>query len=286
MEGYNYNKENRPQGGEIKAYEGKYFKEKIGDIKVYFSNWNDLPKALIEKVNQIKRTSNYLDYEKAQKQDELWEQGILSGGDKTYVFSQTNKQDKYSDNYLDCTGLLIAGKRKKDKEKISFITHQDPKFFIENKENKKHFKNKLNEKLASFLEECDLEAINPIIFGGNLLEDKREDVFDENFVLGRDDVEDVDKYFPDKYRTYLDSVNFLDFVISEKTKIHPKVALGPNDNWESASNFYGENRHALSAYFDNKEMKLYLIGPTRIYPESFSADEIYQKTEEYKNGEK
>lgn len=252
----------------LKNYEAKYFKEKIGDTSVYFSNWQEVPQELIEKIESIKKTNNYLDYKQ---------------GD-TYIFSQINNKDKYSDNYLDCTGILLTGLGKNTGKRVSFMTHQDPSFFVENKENKKNFKEELDQEVDIFKDKCDQNSVHSIIFGGNLLKNNIKDPFDdESFVRGINDVEDVEKYFPDKYNIYQDSIYFLNFIVSKKMGTESVVALGPNDNWDGPDNSHGVNRHSLSAYFDNENNKLYLLGPTRTHEGSFEAGKIWDKIKEYKN---
>lgn len=261
----------------------KYFKEKIGNIEVYFSNRQEINKSLLDNINKIKKDENYLNYSKAGQKLELSKMGISSGGPNTYVFSKIDDKDKYSDNYFDCTGLLVTGIQRGTNKKISFITHQDPEFFVKNSENKKSFKKELDNKLDDFINKCEIDSIDTVIFGGNIIASEKGDIFDENFVAGRDDVEDVERYFPNKYANYRDSVKLLDFIVFNKIEKHPIVALGPNDNWDSPDNTYGESKHSLSTYFDNENNKLYLVGPTRTHPESFSAKDIYEKIEELEN---
>jgi hypothetical protein len=51
----------------------------------------------------------------------------------SYVISPINYKDKISSSYKDCTGVAISGVEKETGKNISFLSHQDPQYFLSEK---------------------------------------------------------------------------------------------------------------------------------------------------------
>ncbi|MCX6717290.1 MAG: hypothetical protein NTU76_01265 [Candidatus Taylorbacteria bacterium] len=87
-------------------------------------------------IPQIKVSAESLDEDLP---DTLWidfdygedkEKGIKSAGPETYVISPITEQNLFSDKYMNCTGTVGIGRDKISGKEISFISHQDPDYFI------------------------------------------------------------------------------------------------------------------------------------------------------------
>ena len=65
-----------------------------------------------------------------------------------YVISGIDTNDKYSEGYQNCTGIILFGKNWNG-ENISLLSHQKPEYFL----NSENFKNDLEHKLTQFCKE-------------------------------------------------------------------------------------------------------------------------------------
>ncbi len=149
-------------------------------------------------------------------------------GKMTYVVSDINNKDKFSQEFKDCTGLVVAGRDKKTGENISFLTHQDPHYFLNGIENKNKLREDLRERIRALKERCEEGTLDARIFGGNYFgEDKME--YREN---------------------YLNSIKFLSSETSSALGFEPVVVVGPK-------NIGGQD----DVFYDNEHRRLYIVRP-------------------------
>jgi hypothetical protein len=174
------------------------------------------------------------------------ENGMKSGGFKTYAISECNNKDKFSDSYLDCTGVIVAGKNEKGEE-VSFMTHQDPESIF----TKKHQLNFIKD-LATTLDEmkniCIPGSIDVVMFGGN----------------------------PRKNMTnYEKSIKYIGLMLEGKLGIDPTVLTGPNIDVGSMG---------TDAFYNTKDRLLYIVrmnqGTTRLN-ESYLASEFNEQSKKW-----
>jgi len=168
----------------------------------------------------------------------LEEKNIKNAGWRTYVISPIDSFDKFSRKYLDCTGLIVAGKDKATNENISFITHQDPTKFLDDK--KEIFIKNLEEHLDEIKKRSAEKTIDVVIVGGNFL--NKED-YNEN---------------------YIQSIKLLEQEIFKKFGFYPVVAIGPKTTGGLDTIFY-----------DNKNRRVFIgrnSGETSFTPGYISKD--------------
>lgn len=154
----------------------------------------------------------------------LNEKGFKNAGFETYVISRLNSKNKFSQDYNDCTGVVVAGKDKLNNKNISFLTHQNPQDFL-NKHSDKFIAD-LGEMLDEIKERSQEKTIDVVIVGGNHVEHKIHDNLKEN---------------------YIKSIKLLDKIIFKKLGFHPNVIVGPKITG-------GEE----NIVYDNEDRKLYI----------------------------
>src|SRR3989344_1434835 len=88
------------------------------------------------KSKKVVNNAGHVDYYGNSR--ELTNKGFRNHGDYSYVISTIDKQDKFSDGFRNCTGLLVAGQDKNTGENISFLSHEDPGYFLSS-DGKPHF---------------------------------------------------------------------------------------------------------------------------------------------------
>jgi hypothetical protein len=248
-----------------------YDKAQMGDKdKTFFDNF--------------KKSAVFVDYKKTVNQIDLLREGHMSAGKKSYVISRIDNQNKYSNNYLDCTGFVCSGIDKRTGENMSFLVHLDPNFLLmNNNENKIKFRDDLNRRLDEMNSICKQGSIDVGIFGGNkgfVL----DTVPDEDFKNG---VDNEFEYLRSEYSDYADSIHFLDFIISKRMNFSPTVLIGPSNNFKSLDKDLTESKESLAVYFDNKNRRLYEVRPENDLEnnESFLAKDVEEQIKKIKSKE-
>lgn len=73
---------------------------------------------------------NLFYYDPKKKRDNDVFRIVLESENHCTVISHTNSRNKYSNKYYNCTGLVVIGRDRETGENISFLTHQDPLYFL------------------------------------------------------------------------------------------------------------------------------------------------------------
>jgi hypothetical protein len=63
--------------------------------------------------------------------EKLEKEGFKHAGLNSYLISPISDRDWFSDHYFDCTGVVAIGRDIETNKEISFLTHQDPGYFID-----------------------------------------------------------------------------------------------------------------------------------------------------------
>ncbi|MBF8250259.1 MAG: hypothetical protein HW400_860 [Candidatus Levybacteria bacterium] len=173
-------------------------------------------------------------------------------GEDGSVFSHINSADKRTNYLMDCTSLVVVGIDKESGKNISFITHQDPKTFLNNQYGQKDlFTKHLSDFLNRIKLRCKSGTIDVVIVGG----------------FADPHVENINFYpvSPGIFsEMYLDSIDLLTTEVKNNLGFEPEVFNGPKYEWE-----YDE------IFFDNENRRLYFIRK-KVNPEvgSFSGSRV------------
>ena len=228
--------------------EGESEEEKRGeDIEWYEGNKSHLKKgvrpimACVETREQLEKNPNVetamFSDDETEKQnmkevdyygrpEDLNKQNFKNAGYESYVISTIDDSNKFSKSFKNCTGLVVSGVDKETGKNISFISHEDPGYFLDQRENKNRFVHDLEQQLREFKERSDEGTIDAVIVGGN--------------------------YFKSgDYRIdYLSSIELLSDEISKVLGFKPLVMTGPKTAHGSDSIF-----------FENENKRLYIVRP-------------------------
>lgn len=195
---------------------------------------------------------------------ELKERGFSNSGKETYVISPIDNKNKHSFHYHDCTGIVVTGKEKGEQENISFMSHQNPDFFISG-EKRKLFETALKNKLINLKSKSEDGTIDAMIFGGKYAKVRqyKEGEF-ERYMYMKD---------------YISEVNLLAKIIHEELGFEPVVIPPKMSGGEDI------------AYYDNKERRLYLFRlnsddpQTDKFSQAFIPSEIEKARKNWKPGQ-
>jgi len=153
-----------------------------------------------------------------------------SGGANTYVISSISDTNKKSEEFRDCSSLVLIGKERDSGNNISILTHQDPSFLFGRRHGREAFVHDLDEVLASFASRTEPGSVDAVIVGGNSFKES----------IDRDDQS------PEVYeKRYIDSVTLLGERVRTTFGVDPRVIAGPNMNAGDTSVILDTHRRRL-----------------------------------------
>ena len=232
---------------------------------------NNLDKETKYFLDRFKKNAEFINFDYSPTKAK--ENRMHNSGIKTYMISSVSEKDKYSSSYFNCTGVIVVGADKETGKNISFLSHQDPEEFLEDKEVGSKFKRDLSKDIDDLKSRCIPGSIDAIFFGGNK-EDVSDNAPDENFRFG---IDDIDDFFKGPFDEYIKSIKYLNYNIKQKIGFSPVVISGPNDNLKT-------NDHSLEVYFDNENRRLYIIKPKQeknSKNEAFEADKVEEQIKKF-----
>lgn len=216
--------------GDIKkeAIKSEHLKKGIRPILACVGAHYNPEENLINVITKSKETSStdWVDVDYYENPEKLKELKFKNDGNFSYVISPIDDNDKFSSTYRNCTGVIVTGKDKETGEDISFMSHQDPSYFI-GSDKKDNFSEDLVQRLNEIRERCDDGTIDAVVIGGNYI--KENEVFQENYVK---------------------SIGLLSEKIYQILGFVPAVVVGPKEAG-------GED----DVYYDNRERKVYIERP-------------------------
>lgn len=177
-------------------------------------------------LNHIAKTGQQIDY--YGDTVDLDARNIHNAGARTYVISETDRTDKYSEEYANCTGIALVGTDKNTGEQISFLSHQDPKIFLDMY--KKRFKKDLTSAISAHKERSSPGTIDAVIFGGNR------------------------SFFGGDLSEYAKSIKTLSDICKGELGFEPTVLTGPNIETEVGR---------TAAFLDTQNRRLYIVRPVQ-----------------------
>lgn len=184
-----------------------------------------------EAIRTIKKSGEDVNWEK------FWNQVVIEDDqerryalENAYLISSISAQNKYSEKYIDCTGVLAVGKSKESGENISFLSHQ-----ISSGNFPKSFPKKLELKITELKQKVLKGSIDIVVFGGDYSHQKEKNTL----------------YTPAE--EYAVAIRKTSETIRKAAGFDPVVIAGPNLN-------LGTHTHA---YFDNTNRRLYIVRPTQ-----------------------
>ena len=244
----------------------EHLKEGIRPIISGIYDSNNIDQETQSFIDNFKKDAEFVDFNSKNK-------SIKENKISTYVISLCNEKNKYSLNYLDCTGVIAVGTDKISKNNISFLSHQNPDYFIKDQEIRLDFKKDIENNIDNLISRCIPETIDIVVFGGNK-EDISENIPDEEFRMGIDNFEE---FLKGPFDQYIKSIKYLNYIIKQKVGFSPIVMSGPNDN-------FGTKDHSLNIYFDNKNRRLYILKPEQENSdknEAFEASNVEDKIKKF-----
>jgi hypothetical protein len=138
-------------------------------------------------------------------------EGFKDAGPESYLISPIGEINWFSDHYMSCTGVVAIGRDATTGKEISFLSHQDPNYFVDGEKGElETFSRALGDSLKEMEARSEKGSIEVLLVGGN---------FNPNAAGGGD-------YKHDQYKK---SIQALDRIIQVLMGVSPKVFTGPNN---------------------------------------------------------
>ena len=147
---------------------------------------------------------------------------MISPDKKTYIISGCDDKDKFSQNYVDCTGVVLVGTHRDTKKQISFLSHQDPKAIFGKYQDQ--FQRDLSKRIDELKELSTDNSIDAVIFGG-------QDIW---------------------FKKYKESIKLLSEICQKALGFEPVVLAGPNTRILKGD---------TDIYLDTQNRRVYLDRP-------------------------
>lgn len=160
---------------------------------------------------------------------ELKSQKFKNAGHHSYVISPVDSSNKFSESFKNCTGLIITGLDRETGKDISFLSHQDPRYFLSGTYDTETFVDDLRNQLTELKKRCIDRTIDAVIVGGNYFQDPNRQKFREDYIAS---IELISKEVKDL-------LGFEPVVITG-----PKTVSGRDD-----------------VFYDNDHRRLYIMRP-------------------------
>jgi len=193
---------------------------------------------------------------------ELHEQGFKKEGKEDYIISPINSNSKFSVEFADCTGIVAVGSEIISGNNISFMSHQNPSYFLTEKREK--FIADLRERLEEIKRKSQKGTIDVVIFGGRYSKTR--------------DFKESDPLRNIFIQEYIDSIKLLSAEINKELGFYPTVIVGPKlSPSEDSVAFNNENRRL---YVTRSEK-----GLSSDFLQSFNAEDIEEVRKSWKPGE-
>ncbi|MDD4995879.1 MAG: hypothetical protein PHW15_00165 [Patescibacteria group bacterium] len=212
----------------INPIKSEHLREGIKPIMACVGTPDDFPepiKKVMSKENKLVNVNFYENF------IGLSLKRFKNAGEYSYVISNINNKNKFSECFLNCTGLIVAGFSKKTNENISFVSHQNPGFFLESENNKKKFSKDLRQRLLKLKDKSLDKTIDAVIVGGNYFSQQGK----------------VNEFGED----YFASIKLLSEEVLKILGFEPVVIIGPK--------IIDRNHGDEDIFYDNKNRQLYIV---------------------------
>jgi len=166
--------------------------------------------ALRENMDEDGET-HWVDFEGGDL-EALEAEGFKDAGMGSYLISPIGERNWFSDRYMSCTGVVAIGRDVSTGREISFLSHQDPNYFVDgDKEKAETFARELNSSLEELKARSENDSVEVLLVGGNF----------------NPKAANAGGYRHDQYKK---SIQALNQIIQETTGFVPKVLAGPNNH--------------------------------------------------------
>lgn len=200
-----------------------------GDKKAFSYNPGP-PLPLSKRVWKEEKHPDVLQVNFYAPQNHLREKQMSNDGSKTYVISPVDTRDKFSKEFCNCGGLLVAGRDKQTGAELSFLTHHNPEYFLHSKYKERAFIFDIKTKLEEMKERCEPGTLDAVLFGGRDSDD---------YAFG--DIDEQEEYEL--------SITLVKKEVLSVLGFEPAIPTEPK--------IYGEEH----AYYDTINRRLYLLQP-------------------------
>jgi hypothetical protein len=192
--------------------EGVRLREDIAPISSQLENYGTENEEYGDLLDQVEDNINNVDLGNGDP-EALKKNGFKNSGFGSYLISPIGEGIWHSDHYMNCTAVVAIGRDANTGKEISFLSHQDPRYFADGGAEKAGiFSRELSESLKELKARSQNDTVEALLLGGNYNINAKEE---ERGYL---------------HRHYKQSIEKLRQIIHDSLGFDPKVLTGPNNN--------------------------------------------------------
>lgn len=215
------------------------------------------------KLEELLKGSKGIDFVNMDMSPEQKEEGFIGEFRENlwaYIISPIDSSDKFSLKYAECTGMVVVGTDKETGENISFLSHQNPNFFLLYDD--LNFFTELKKKVQEIKDRCEPDSFDAIMFGGKFANVK-------DFPDGHA-IHEIDK------EMYLKSIESVSGTINSILGFNPEIISGPKFNPAYDHVVFRNNDRRLHLFRFSKESD---------FIRNFNPDEVRELSKGWKPGQ-
>lgn len=192
--------------------EGVRLREDIAPMSTQLEGYGTDNEEYGNLLDQVEDNVNNVDIKNGDLET-LKENGFKNSGFGSYLISPIGEGIWHSDHYMNCTAVVAIGRDADTGKEISFLSHQDPRYFVDGGTEKAEiFSRELGESLKELKARSQSDTVEVSLLGGN---------YDVN-------TKEEEKGY--QHRHYRQSIEKLRQIVQDSLGFDPKVLAGPNNN--------------------------------------------------------
>ncbi|TAK96387.1 hypothetical protein EPO05_01915 [Patescibacteria group bacterium] len=189
-----------------------HLREDVAPISLQLEDYGTENEELESLREQLEDNVNNVDLENGDL-EALKKNGFKTSGFGSYLISPIGGGVWHSDRYFNCTAVVAIGREASTGQEISFLSHQDPRYFVDGGTFKTEmFSRELSDSLKELRARSQSDTVEVLLLGGN-------------YSVTATEVEG--DY---QHRHYKQSIEKLRKIVQDSLGFDPKVLTGPNNN--------------------------------------------------------
>ena len=160
----------------VSTLHGEHLREDVRPLMASIVDLQDVDDFTQEQMSEIEQDGTnveYAEYNSNHKSNNMVYLGKAL--DNVAVISDIDEKNKFSTGFYNCTGVAGVGVDAVTGKELSFLTHQDPGYFLKGDFNKANFISGVADKLEELRQKSIPGSVDIVLFGGRSVEDGVEE---------------------------------------------------------------------------------------------------------------
>ncbi|MCA9363139.1 hypothetical protein KC851_02375 [Candidatus Kaiserbacteria bacterium] len=168
----------------VSPLHGKHLSEEVRPLIASVVNMDDIDSFTSQKMREIIAEGVDVEFARYNSNHEKNNLVFLDNGkEHLVIISGIDDNSKFSKRFYNCTGVIGVGIDSLTGENVSFLSHQDPNYFLKSETDGDKFMHKISDKFTELKQRSVPQSVDIVIFGGRSVLDQPEDNADYHQVI-------------------------------------------------------------------------------------------------------